>query len=68
MPHSACPRAADYLAFVRDAAGPFLQILASLSPTAREAAWADIASQLETFQTDQGWVGPNTVLLATGTR
>jgi SAM-dependent methyltransferase len=62
------PRAADYLAFVRDAAGPLLQILASLSPTAREAAWADIATQFETFQTDQGWVGPNTVLLATGTR
>lgn len=62
------PRTADYLTFVRDAAGPILQILSSLSTSARDAAWADIATQLETFQTDQGWVGPNTVLLTTGTR
>ena len=62
------PSTADYLTFVQDAAGPILQILASLSPQARTAAWADIRAQLEAFQTVQGWSGPNTLLLTVGTR
>ncbi len=62
------PATADYLAFVQDAAGPILQILSPLSPTARAAAWADIAGQLDEFQIGQGWTGPNTVLLTVGTR
>ncbi len=62
------PRTADYMAFIRDAAGPILQILASLTPAARDAAWADITSQLDAFQTDDGWTGPNTLLLTVGTR
>jgi SAM-dependent methyltransferase len=61
-------KTADYLGFVQDAAGPILQILAPLDPPARAAAWADIAGQLDQFQTDQGWVGPNTLLLTVGTR
>ena len=62
------PSTADYLAFVQDAAGPILQILAPLAPEARAAAWADIAAQLEAFQTTEGWSGPNTLLLTVGTR
>lgn len=62
------PATADYLAFVRDAAGPILQILAPLSAGARSAAWADIAAELEVYQTANGWVGPNTLLLTTGRR
>lgn len=58
----------DYLAFIRDSAGPILQILAPLDEKARAAAWADITVQLEHFQTDQGWVGPNTLLLTVGQR
>jgi SAM-dependent methyltransferase len=60
-------KTADYIAFVRDAAGPILQILSALAPTPREAAWADIAAQLDAFQTDQGWSGPNTLLVIVGT-
>jgi SAM-dependent methyltransferase len=62
------PATADYLTFIQDAAGPILQILAPLSTEARAAAWADITAQLEQFQTDQGWTGPNTLLLTVGTR
>lgn len=58
----------DYLSFIRDSAGPILQLLAPLDETARAAAWADITAQLEAFQTDQGWVGPNTLLLTAGQR
>jgi len=57
---------ADYLAFVRDSAGPILQILAPLDESAKAAAWADIATQLDVYQTDDGWVGPNTLLLTAG--
>ena len=62
------PSTADYLDFLQDAAGPILQILAPLSPTARAEAWADIKTQLDAFQTTNGWSGPNTLLLTVGTR
>jgi SAM-dependent methyltransferase len=60
------PTTEHYLAFVRDSAGPILQILAPLDDAARAAAWADIAAQLEVYQTNTGWIGPNALLLTTG--
>lgn len=62
------PRTADYVDFICDAAGPILQILAPLSPAVRDAAWTDITTQLDAFQTAEGWIGPNTLLLTVGTR
>jgi SAM-dependent methyltransferase len=62
------PATADYLAFIRASAGPILQILAPLDDAARAAAWADMAAQLEVYQTDSGWIGPNALLLITGQR
>lgn len=59
-------RTADYLAFVRDAAAPIVQLLAPLPPLARAAAWADIETQLEVYQTSDGWVGPNALLITVG--
>ena len=58
--------AGDYLRFIQDAASPILQILQPLSDAARAAAWADMQTQLEVFQTPAGWVGPNTLLLTVG--
>lgn len=60
------PSTAHYLEFIRDAAGPILQILAPLGQSAKNAAWADIAEQLDNFQTTEGWTGPNTLLLTVG--
>ncbi|MDP2062951.1 MAG: class I SAM-dependent methyltransferase [Phaeovulum sp.] len=60
------PRTADYLTFIRDSAGPVLQILAPLDEAARAAAWADIAAQLDFYQVEDGWIGPNTLLLTAG--
>ena len=62
------PTTNDYVTFVRDAAGPILQILAPLDQNARTAAWDDIAEQLDVFQTENGWLGPNTLLLTVGQR
>ena len=60
------PTTADYLAFIRDSAGPILQILAPLDDATRAAAWADMAAQLDAYQAQDGWSGPNTVLLTAG--
>ena len=60
------PTTADYLTFVRASAGPILQILAPLDTTAKAAAWADMAAQLDVYQTTDGWFGPNTLLLTAG--
>ncbi|WP_431297892.1 class I SAM-dependent methyltransferase [Tabrizicola sp. BL-A-41-H6] len=60
------PTTADYMTFIRDSAGPILQILALLDDAAREAAWRDIAKQLDVYQTTGGWIGPNTLLLTAG--
>jgi SAM-dependent methyltransferase len=60
------PSTAHYLEFIRDAAGPILQILAPLDPTAQAAAWADMGEQLDDFQKTEGWTGPNTLLLTVG--
>ena len=62
------PSADHYLAFVRNSAGPILQILGRLDPTAAEAAWADMRERLRTFDTAEGWVGPNELLLTAGRR
>jgi SAM-dependent methyltransferase len=62
------PTTADYLTFIQESAGPILQMLASLDDEARAAAWADIAAQLEVYQTAEGWIGPNTLLLTVGQR
>ena len=62
------PTTRDYLTFVRESAGPILQILKPLDQTARAAAWSDIEAQLDIYQTVDGWVGPNTLLLTAGQR
>lgn len=59
-------RTADYLAFVRDSAAPIVQLLAPLTTPARAAAWADIETQLDVYQTSDGWVGPNALLITVG--
>jgi protein-L-isoaspartate O-methyltransferase len=56
----------DYLDFLRAAAAPVRAILSRLSPTTQEAAWQEIREQLSAYQTDQEWVGPNTLLLTVG--
>lgn len=60
------PTTADYLSFARDSAGPILQILAPLDDVARASAWKDIEAQLDVYQTADGWIGPNTLLLTAG--
>lgn len=62
------PSSQDYLDFVREAGSPVQQILARLSPAAADAAWAEMAQALRPFNTDDGWAGPNELLLTVGRR
>ena len=62
------PSARHYLDFVKASASPVRQILGRLEPSAAEAAWADIEARLSRFTTDDGWVGPNELLLTAGRR
>ncbi len=62
------PSAADYLDFIRASAGPILQILSRLDAAGRDAAWAEIETKLNAFNTASGWEGPNELLLTVGRR
>lgn len=62
------PSARHYLDFVRESAGPIQQILAGLAPAAQQAAWDDMEQRLRAFDTADGWLGPNELLLTAGRR
>ncbi|MBJ2155160.1 class I SAM-dependent methyltransferase [Variovorax sp. IB41] len=62
------PDAAAYVAFVRSSGSPIMEVLAPLDAKARESAWGEMVAALGQFQGDRGWVGPNELLLASGTR
>ena len=62
------PSVQDYLDFVCTSASPILQVLAPLDEVKREAAWTEIADKLSTFNTSNGWEGPNELLLTVGQR
>ena len=62
------PSVDHYLAFVRSSASPILQILGRLDAPAAEVAWSEMRERLGAFSTDDGWVGPNELLLTAGRR
>jgi ubiquinone/menaquinone biosynthesis C-methylase UbiE len=62
------PRCEDYVRFVREGGSPVIELLKPLSDAAREAAWADIAAQLDQFSTPDGWLGPNELLICSGVK
>ncbi|MBC7956561.1 MAG: class I SAM-dependent methyltransferase [Cytophagales bacterium] len=62
------PRVGDYLDFVRASASPIRQILGRLDAARQQAAWDDMEERLRTFDTPQGWAGPNELLLTSARR
>jgi SAM-dependent methyltransferase len=62
------PSVDDYLAFVRSSASPILQILGHLDAASAEAAWSEMRDRLKAFTTQEGWEGPNELLLTAGRR
>jgi len=62
------PSVDHYLAFVRGSASPILQILSPLDTAAAEAAWSEMRQRLMVFTTQDGWAGPNELLMTAGRR
>ena len=62
------PDAAAYVAFVRSSGSPIMEVLAPLDAKARESAWQEMEVALQQFRGDQGWLGPNELLLGSATR
>jgi len=62
------PTARHYLEFVRSSASPIQQILGQLSVPEQNAAWAEMEERLEMFNTPDGWIGPNELLLTAAKR
>ncbi|MBT2303161.1 class I SAM-dependent methyltransferase [Variovorax paradoxus] len=62
------PSVDHYLAFVRSSASPILQILRQLDAASAEAAWSEMRDRLVAFGTQDGWEGPNELLLTAGRR
>ncbi len=57
---------AEYVSFVRSAGSPVIRLIDALPPARRDAAWAEIARRLARFESVNGWVGPNELLLVVG--
>lgn len=62
------PDAAAYVAFIRSSGSPIIEVLAPLDAKAKESAWREMEEALQQFRGDQGWLGPNELLLGSATR
>jgi SAM-dependent methyltransferase len=62
------PSVQHYLEFIRSSASPIQQILGRLDAAAKQAAWDEMEMRLGQFNTAQGWVGPNELLLTAARR
>jgi ubiquinone/menaquinone biosynthesis C-methylase UbiE len=58
--------AADYVEFLKEAAGALRQMLERCSPAEKEAAWAEVEEVSRHFEGPDGFVGPTTLVLAVG--
>lgn len=58
----------EYVGFVRSAGSPVIRLVDALAPDRRDAVWAEISRRLAPYETDNGWVGPNDLLLVVGER
>ncbi len=60
--------AAECLRFEKESFGALHQMLSGLSPDEREDAWGEVASELQQFETADGFVGPCELLVVSATR
>ncbi|QJY47404.1 class I SAM-dependent methyltransferase [Pseudonocardia broussonetiae] len=62
------PAAADCVRFERESFGALHQMLGGLTPDARDAAWAEIATELAAFEGAGGFEGPCELVVAWGVK
>jgi hypothetical protein len=60
---------ADRVGFEKESFGALHQMLSSLAPAGRDAAWAEVGAALRKFEDGPaGFVGPSELVLAVGTK
>lgn len=62
------PSTHAYLEFIRSSASPIMQLMSKLDEPTRQAAWAEMEEKLSMFETAEGWLGPNELLLTSGVK
>jgi len=62
------PSAADCVRFERESFGALHQMLSGLDEDEREQVWDDIASTLQAYETEDGFVGPCELHVVSGSR
>lgn len=60
------PSARAYMDFIRDAAAPIVAILSRLPEDRRATAYDQIERELDVFRTENGWEGPNELVIVWG--
>jgi SAM-dependent methyltransferase len=60
------PSAAEALTMMTEAFGAYRAVISDRSHAVQDAAWAEVADALETFETETGFVAPAEVLVASG--
>lgn len=60
--------AAGCLRFQQESFGALLQMLSSLDPAGRDAAWQEVGRALGEFERDGAFVGPCELVVAVGTK
>jgi ubiquinone/menaquinone biosynthesis C-methylase UbiE len=60
--------AAEYLRFAKESFGALHTMLAELSESDKEAAWAEVGEQLRQFEGSTGFTGPCELLVVAGAR
>jgi hypothetical protein len=58
--------AAECLRFEQESFGALHQMLSKLDEPARQAAWDEVRTALEAFETDRGFEGPCVMIAAVG--
>ena len=62
------PSAADCVRFERESFGALHQMLSGVDEHDRERVWADVASALQAYETEAGFVGPCELHVVSGSR
>lgn len=61
------PSSQSYVAFVRAAGSPLMEVLSQAPEDVQRCAWEDMTVALSRFNTARGWDGPNELLLCSAT-
>jgi hypothetical protein len=60
------PSAKECVLFEKESFGALHQMMSSLSDSEKEAVWLEIESELQRFETENGFIGPCEMVVAAG--